>query len=213
MVRKISLVMILLLAGLALSGEVRAAAAGEPARSRWLREAGINLGYGTGSTKEGSYEFVSVLPRVGIDLGEVFGLLGLKPPGTLEVVLEPLANVVIEPDLDLEAGAGLLFKYGWRIGRFMPYIEGGAGVVSMNELVREQAGGCNFIPQIGPGLHYFLTPNWALTASYRFRHLSDCGLDERNHGINSSLFLVGASFIYAPDGPPGFTSRSNGEHY
>jgi len=177
-----------------------AARAGEaPARSRWLREVGLNVGYGEGNTKWDSYNFISVLPRVALDFGEVFGLVGLKPPGVFELVFEPTFSAVVHPGVELEAGAGLLFKYGWRIGRFMPYVEGGAGVVSMNDLVEEQAGGCNFIPQVGPGLHYFLTPSWALTASYRFRHLSDCGLEEHNHGINSNLFLVGASFFFEPE--------------
>ncbi len=170
----------------------------------------MELGYGTGSTKEGSYRFVSLLPRVGLDLGEALALAGLRPPGTLEVVFEPLLNVSFEPGIGVEGGLGLLFKYGCRLGRFMPYVEGGAGVITMDDLVQEQAGGVNFIPQIGPGLHLFITPNWALTVGYRFRHLSDCGLDPRNHGINSSLFLVGASFIFAPEPAPAFTGEAGG---
>lgn len=178
------------------------ASAAEPAaaRSRWVREAGFNVGYGTGDTQEGRYSFFSVLPRVGFDLGEVLGLAGLKPPGVLEAVLEPLASFATQPAFDYEAGVGLLIKYGWRLGPAMPFLEAGAGVVSMNDLVREQSPGCNFIPQIGPGLHLFLSRGWALTLAYRFRHLSDCGLSERNHGINTDIFLAGATYIFEPLG-------------
>lgn len=190
-----ALVCVLLLAALA-----RSAAAGEPVRSRWVREAGLNLGYGTGETQQGRYSFVSVLPRVGLDLGEALALAGLRPPGVLEVVIEPLVNLATEPAFDYEAGVGLLFKWGYRLGPFMPFVEAGAGVISMNDLVREQAPGCNFIPQIGPGLHLFLTRGWALTLAWRFRHLSDCGLSARNHGVNTDIFLVGATYLFAPAG-------------
>jgi lipid A 3-O-deacylase len=172
------------------------AGSSQAAESRWLREVGVNVGYGTGPVNNGSYEFVTLLPRVGFDLGEALAKVDLRPAGTLEFVLEPLFNIVREPKLDYEGGAGLLFKYGYRLGRFLPYFEGGAGVVCMNDLVPEQSGGPDFIPQVGPGVHIFLTPDWTLTLSYRFRHLSNSGLTKPNHGVNSDLFLVGFSYVF-----------------
>jgi opacity protein-like surface antigen len=196
MTRKTAAVLLIVLSLAILAASV-ACAQEAPVRSKWIREVGFDIGYGLGPVQHSQYEFVTILPHVGIDLGEALALAGARPAGVFELIVEPLGNVVRRPRLDFEEGLDLLFKYGGRLGRFMPFIEAGAGVVWMNNLVPEQSDGASFLPQVGAGFHFFLTPNWALTASYRFRHLSNCGLTRPNHGVNSDLALLGATFIFA----------------
>jgi hypothetical protein len=58
-----------------------------------------------------------------------------------------------------------------------------------------QADGLNFTPQGGVGVHYFIFDRASLTAEWRFHHLSNAGIHERNVGINSSLVLFGVTYF------------------
>lgn len=53
----------------------------------------------------------------------------------------------------------------------------------------------NFTPQVGVGLRYRIGERSALSLEYRFAHISDGGITERNGGINSHLVLIGFSIF------------------
>jgi lipid A 3-O-deacylase len=61
---------------------------------------------------------------------------------------------------------------------------------------REQGTQFNFNEVAGVGMHYFFQKNIALTVEYRFRHISNCGIDSPNHGINQHFGVCGLSYLF-----------------
>jgi opacity protein-like surface antigen len=66
----------------------------------------------------------------------------------------------------------------------------------MTQHTLEQGTQFNFLEQGAAGAHYYLNNNLAITADYRFRHVSNAGIDEPNGGINTSFFLLGATYRF-----------------
>jgi len=50
--------------------------------------------------------------------------------------------------------------------------------------------------QTGPGLHWFVEKNLAITMQYRFLHISSAGMELPNNGVNTSAFYVGMSWLF-----------------
>ncbi len=162
-----------------------------------LEEFGLLTGYGRASIIGQDYQIVSFMPRWGYDIRGAASKIGLKAPGRLEFLVEPLANVVLTPDVNAEAGCSFLLKFGLPLGsELMWFMEGGLGMLYMTQHTLEQGTQYNFLPQAGAGIHYFLTEKWAFTSAYRFRHLSNAGASSRNSGINANMYLVGFSHFY-----------------
>ena len=66
----------------------------------------------------------------------------------------------------------------------------------MSQHSREQSTQFNFEEQGGLGAHYFLKKNIAINGECRIRHVSNAGIDQPNHGINSLFFLLGATYQF-----------------
>lgn len=166
---------------------------------KWLREIGFLTGYGTASLekKSADYEVIPILPRFGFDINPLVESLNIKPRGVLEFITEPIMNVVISPDANVEFGVSLLLHYSDKItSRIAPYIEGGVGVVYTTQHTHEQGTQYNFLPQVGGGLQCFLNDNLALIGGYRYRHMSNSGISDDNSGINHHFVLVGLSYFF-----------------
>ena len=165
---------------------------------KWLREIGILTGYGTASLGRGDdYEIIPILPQFGFDINPLARKLHINPRGTIEAVVEPLMNVVINPDTNAEVGCSVLLKYSDHITlRIAPYIEGGFGIIYTTQHTRKQSTQYNFLSQVGVGLQFFLNEKFALTGGYRFRHLSNAGIDSPNRGINHHFALLGVSYFF-----------------
>jgi hypothetical protein len=166
---------------------------------KWLREISLVTGYGTASLekKSADYEIIPVLPQFGFDINPLLEKMNITPRGTLEFVTEPILNVVISPDANTELGFSLLIKYSDKItSRIAPYIEGGLGVLYTTQHTHEQGTQYNFLSQVGAGLQFFLNDDYALTGGYRFRHMSNAGIDDDNSGINHHFVLVGLSYFF-----------------
>ena len=162
---------------------------------KWLKEIGFLTGYGMASLekKSADYEIIPILPRFGFDINPLKGNLG----GDLELIAEPIMNVVISPDANAEFGVSFLLKYSAHItSRIAPYIEGGIGMVYTTQHTHEQGTQFNFLPQVGAGLQFFLNEKLALTGGYRYRHLSNAGMSDDNSGINHHFVLVGMSYFF-----------------
>jgi predicted porin len=69
-------------------------------------------------------------------------------------------------------------------------------MVYMTNHTPEQSTQFNFISSGGFGAHYFFTKNTALTLEGRIRHLSNAGIKQPNHGINTYLALAGIAYKY-----------------
>jgi opacity protein-like surface antigen len=139
---------------------------------------------------------VYVLPQLGQVLTEEWGS-GLLA-GNVELLLEPMAAHYDEPFSASAFGGSLVLKYNFlSFGRWMPFWDGGAGMLwtDLAPRIPEQSTQFNFILQTGPGVSYFISGNWAITAGIRFHHISNAGIGERNIGLNAWLFNFGVSFF------------------
>ncbi len=139
---------------------------------------------------------IYVLPRIGQVLTDELGS-GLVA-GNVELLIEPIAAHYSQPFSASALGGSLVIKYNFlSFGRWMPFWGGGAGVLwtDLAPRIPEQSTKFNFILQAGPGVSYFVSENWAITAGFRFHHISNAGLGERNVGLNAWLFTLGFSFF------------------
>jgi len=111
--------------------------------------------------------------------------------------LEPFINTVYSPDTNIETGVNFLVRYVFPSkNKFRFYIKGGVGVLYMSQHTREQSTQYNFLPQIGPGVSYFLNQHTSIDFEYRFRHLSNASFDVPNAGINANVFLCGLTHYF-----------------
>ncbi len=82
----------------------------------------------------------------------------------------------------------------FRIGRWLPFIEGGIGAIYTDFQVEGQGSRINFNPQLGAGLEYPLQQGTAVTLGVRLHHISNGNLLKENRGVNSALLVVGYLF-------------------
>ncbi len=163
----------------------------------WLQEIAVMIGYGLSheilGTKEIRQYFI-LNPRWGIFLTGVMGKVPYK--GALEFLVEPIAMFQFEPDNRYAFGLSALLRYNfWTGSRVTPFFDAGGGIMWTDFGLPEQGSKFNFQVQGGPGLHVHLSQRTAITVQYRFHHISNAHTDVPNFGINSSLFLVGATFF------------------
>lgn len=173
---------------------------GETEKSRqWLSSVSLVTGYGAAplDKKNDDYEVIPLLPQFGFDINPLAEKLHWKPRGLLECVVEPLMNLVINPDTNAEVGCSLFLRYSDKItARMAPYLEGGLGFIYTTQHTHEQGTQYNFISQAGLGLRFFLNRHYALTAGYRFRHLSNADMHRQNRGIDHHFGLVGLTYFF-----------------
>ncbi len=139
---------------------------------------------------------IYILPQLGQVLTDELGS-GVVA-GNVELLLEPMAAHYYEPFSASAFGGSLVVKYNFlSFGRWMPFWDGGAGMLwtDLAPRIPEQSTQFNFILQTGPGVSYFVSENWAITAGMRFHHISNAGIGERNIGLNAWLFNLGVSFF------------------
>jgi hypothetical protein len=136
------------------------------------------------------------LPHVGIFLSDEHGEPGIR--GNFKLVIEPTV-VHLRNDSESGTAAGVttlarwVFTTPWVV---RPYAEVGLGVLGGNFDLRQTNCSINFIIEGGIGLLWFFTERTALTASYRFQHISNASTCDFNLGINSSLFILGVSYFF-----------------
>ena len=139
---------------------------------------------------------IYILPQLGQVLTEEWGS-GLLA-GNVELLIEPMAAHYYEPFSASAFGGSLVLKYNFlSFGRWMPFWDGGAGMLwtDLAPRIPEQSTQFNFILQTGPGVSYFVSENWAITAGLRFHHISNANIGDRNTGLNAWLFNLGVSFF------------------
>ena len=104
-----------------------------------------------------------------------------------------------EPLLTHGVGFTPRIKYTFvALGRVRPYAEfaGGPFWTDLGGRIREEANQFNFVLTGGVGVSWFLTPQLALNAGYRFHHISNAGTAFPNLGLNASLPFGGFSFFF-----------------
>ncbi|MFQ5658439.1 MAG: acyloxyacyl hydrolase [Candidatus Methylomirabilales bacterium] len=140
-------------------------------------------------------QYAFLAPRWGIGITDPLGGNAWYR-GNVELLGEGQFFFETEPTGGFAGGIAVLFRYNFLPdGKFIPFVEAGAGILGLDFDVAGQRDGFNFSPQGGLGFHYFVSERTALTGEWRFLHISNAGTRDPNDGINSSLFLLGVSFF------------------
>lgn len=167
-----------------------------PAANRLFSESGLLTGFGTGDIEEGHYQTVLLIWHLGINMDRVFPSLKTHK-GKLTFYLEPQINPVVEPESDFEFGVGLGFQYQYPFTeKLSAYILGSVGPHYISVVTDDQANGFTFSDTVGAGIYYHLTQNSAINVGYRFRHLSNAGIQKPNGGIESHFGVIGYSVFF-----------------
>jgi len=162
-----------------------------------LDSVGVMSGYLFASLRyKQNYKVVPLCVSLNFDSRSLFSNAG-KLKGEVMFSLEPFINTVYSPDTNIETGVNFLVRYTFPAkSKFRFYIKGGVGVLYMSQHTREQSTQYNFLPQIGPGVSYFLSEHTSIDFEYRFRHLSNASLRAPNAGINANVFLCGITHYF-----------------
>jgi len=136
-------------------------------------------------------------------IGVRYSLLPLPPVGpsvlrgSLEVGLEPLFQ-------KYEGGrdafwAGVSAHGRWHflsLGRFVPYVELGAGAGGTDLKAIEIDSSFAFLLSAGVGVSVFVTDQLAIYGGYRLVHISNGHTSSRNRGFEADTGVVGLSYYF-----------------
>lgn len=156
-------------------------------------------GFGWGElVRKPDYNLIPFLIGFDFDLKPLTQKINFNPPQLLQFQIEPFISYVSHPISNIETGTSFLLKLGIlpETSRFQPYIKAGPGIVYMSLHTRGQSTQFNFTEQGCVGMHYFFSKNTALTLEGRFRHLSNAGIKEPNHGINTYCATAGIYYKF-----------------
>jgi hypothetical protein len=156
-------------------------------------------GFAWGDLKaQKKYQLVPLIVDFDFNLKPLLQKLNFNPRPLIQFQIEPFIGLISSPQPNLETGMVFFLKLGFlpSTSKFQPYIKIGAGLEYMSLHTREQSTQYNFIEYGGVGMHYFFRKNTALTLEGRFRHLSNCGIKEPNHGINAYFAIAGIAYQF-----------------
>ena len=128
-----------------------------------------------------------LFPRIGYTVWEVPWY-----PGSFQIALAPGAAFITTPAKTYAIGLNAMLRHSFLVSpRFAPYLEGAAGFLNTNLRTRSLGESIEFLLQAGGGFHFFPTERFSLEAGFRWTHISNAGLGERNLGVNSYMPYIG----------------------
>lgn len=161
-----------------------------------LDQVELKTGYGFAQNDENQptgFQMTPVLPSVNVPLTETFGpdWLRVRIEWNPELSFGLFSYPYVKPWIGFNP---LHFRYKFMPkSRCNPYLLAGAGIFYA-DIDREETGSdFNFSGSVGIGLQHKITDNASLLLEWRFTHISNAGMDERNSGIDSYNFLAGFS--------------------
>lgn len=135
------------------------------------------------------------LPHVGYFLTDESGPGWLR--GSFELMTEPTLLVIEGRETTTLAGVAVLGRWVFAgTTRVRPYVEAGSGVLGGSLRLRATDCDVAFTLQAGIGALFFVSERTAITAGYRFHHLSNGGACSGNPGLDSSLLVLGVSRFF-----------------
>ncbi len=160
---------------------------------KFNQEVGLNFAYGK-NTHGASVRLFSLLPHWGIFIvppGQKLGPVGLS------FLVEGIISVADAEQTGFELGFTPMFKASVLLfPGVLAHIEGGAGLITESIDSPALAHAFNFTPQAGGGFDIALSPQWAATVAYRFRHSSNAGIYKENPAFNVNFFMAGVNYYY-----------------
>lgn len=156
------------------------------------QEISLRFAYGIADR---NLDFFTFGPRVAYDL--LPSLIPAIAGNRIRIGLETTGSIIHGGGHDHDgewALSPLIFDYRYDTGgRFVPFFEGGEGIV-LTTLKNEHIGGpFEFSSQFGGGLHVFFADEDAVTFGFRMRHISNSGIKHENSGLNTYFFTIGLS--------------------
>lgn len=96
------------------------------------------------------------------------------------------------------AGGTLWFRHNLipEGSRFVPYVEVGAGMVSMDINHAYDGHNFNFNLDAACGVRYFVTQKVTLNAQFQYQHISNANTADHNIGINAIGPVLSTSFFF-----------------
>jgi lipid A 3-O-deacylase len=173
--------------------------AAQPTDHRQLRtdkESAFIIGMGTGKIPEGDYQPVLLIWHFGIDLKKYFPRLE-EHRGTVSFFMETQFNPAYNPDNNFEFGISPGFQYRFPFTeKLSGYLLAAVGPHYISLVTKNQANGFIFSDAVGGGFYYFLSENSAINIGYRWRHLSNAGINMPNDGINTNFITFGYAAFF-----------------
>ena len=162
------------------------------------KEFSFQLGYGIthrgfGETRT-QVQTVDFIGRFGYFLSDEMGSGWYR--GQFEHVLELPLLLVVDPKTRIMTGGNVLAKWnltGLARDGFLPYVFAGGGLLYVDLGLRSMGSKLDFSYGGGTGIQYFLKKDVALSAEYRYHHISNASTAQPNEPLNSSKFLFGIS--------------------
>ncbi len=162
-----------------------------------FKELNILSGRGTASIDNGPYQFIPLYFDLCFEMKPVERVLGGGKKTFIEGVIEPVVSYVTGPYDNVEFGVSFLAQVKRELTpRFSLFGIGGVGIIYTTQHTHEEGSQYLFTPQVGCGAQIALAGRISLIFEYRFRHMSNAGLESPNRGINTHQGLVGISISY-----------------
>jgi len=117
--------------------------------------------------------------------------------GNFEWRVELFGGGQYSPSKEWLVGLTPHLRFNFATGtRWIPFVDGGAGVTAMGIGPPNVSGTFEFNLQPAIGVHWFLRDNLALTSEVRYIHFSCAGLHEPNLGINNVAGMIGLTWFF-----------------
>jgi lipid A 3-O-deacylase len=118
--------------------------------------------------------------------------------GNYEVLAEAFGSGIFHGTGNYLAGTTFWLRYNlvppqWKL---VPYFQIGAGVTFTDADQRVFGQVFNFNLNVGSGVRYFIMPRCSLNGEYRFQHVSNANLANRNLGINAQGAMLSVSWYF-----------------
>ncbi len=117
--------------------------------------------------------------------------------GNPEFRLELFSGAQCNPDTRWFVGLTPHLRYNFATGtRWLPFVDGGAGVTATSIGPPDLSGTFEFNLQAGTGILCFLKDNVALSLESRYVHWSCAGIHKPNLGLNGVTGLLGLTYFF-----------------
>jgi hypothetical protein len=158
-------------------------------------EAGVAVGMSTFGSRE-AHDLALLSLTYGHILGPVMGE-GHWYRGNPELRAELFGGGQYSPGSEWLVGLTPHLRYNFATGtRWIPFVDGGAGVTATGIGPPDLSSTFEFNLQATVGVHCFIRDNLALTGDVRYMHMSCAGIHEPNLGLNNVVFMIGLACFF-----------------
>ena len=159
----------------------------------------VEAGVGVGMASFGSTQ-AHDLALASLSYGHMWGpVLGKDHwyRGNFEYRIELFGGAQYSPSTEWLVGLTPHLRYNFATGtRWIPFLDGGAGVTATGIAHPDLGGTFEFNLQAGGGMHWFVRHNLALTGEVKYTHMSCAGIDKPNLGLNDILAYIGVTWFF-----------------